>query len=223
MLFVTHYHPYRYVGIQKGVQRMELIDDGTYQPMILRAHLEAEFHRGSLPFAAREAARLFFDAKLGSSRGEPPGAYRVPGVASDPDFQGYMYDASDEPLFYSFFDTETDCPVDVIGMTDDEVRAKYEKVLGESQELRNGEFILIEQPRVAVPWPSYASIVTGPGHTEAWVAKKILDAAEITGADLRIVAAFERENLNREYVLAALAEETQRRMAAESEVEALSA
>jgi hypothetical protein len=40
----------------------------------------------------------------------PPGPYRNPGVASDPDFEGNVYAGSDHWLFFSTFDTEKDCP-----------------------------------------------------------------------------------------------------------------
>jgi hypothetical protein len=221
-IYISRFFPYEHV-IQQEVSRYEFVQAlGDHQKVIVQPGLTAVFHRGAIPYAAREQAQAVFDAKFGSANGEPPGPYRRAGVAADPDFEGFMYDASEEPLFYSQFNTETDCPM-VPGMTPAEVKARFEEVLSASGDLQSVDMIRVEQPRLAAPWATYSEISTGAGHDKAWVAKRIVELVEATGSDPARVAAFERENEDRDYVLVALAALAKKREQARAEIEALSA
>lgn len=224
MLFVSHLYPYD-IRIQGGKTRFEWIQSQQeHQAVVMLPELWAKFHRGALPFAVREAARAAFDSRFGDSQNNPPGPYRHAGVAADPDFVGFMYDASDDVFGYSMFDTETDCDTGVDGMTDDEVRALYERVLSAHPDLRSGDFILVEQPKTLAPWATYDQIVVGEGRRNAeWVTKTIFETARTIGADVAQGAAYERENANRDYALEAWQRLAEERVQALSELEALSA
>jgi hypothetical protein len=225
VLFVSRFFPYEH-GIQNGASRFELVEtpNGTlHQEVVVKPHLTAVFRRGALPYAAQQVAQEVFDAVFGSSNGDPPGPYRRANVASDPDFEGMMYDASEDYLFYSFFDTETDCPKDVPGLTDDQVRTLYEAKLSASPDIGARDLLRIEQQRLTAPWPSYDEIKTGPGHSREWVANQVVEIGERIGADFAYVAAYERENENREEVLAKIAARAEEKRKALAEIEALSA
>jgi hypothetical protein len=225
VLFVSRFFPYEH-GIQNGASRFELVEtpNGTlHQEVVVKPHLTAVFRRGALPYAAQQVAQEVFDAVFGSSNGDPPGPYRRANVASDPDFEGMMYAASVVYRFYSFVDTATDCPKDVPGLTDDQVRALYEAKLSASPDIGARDLLRIEQQRVTAPWPAYDDLVTAAGVSTATVAKRIVETAKTIGADLNLVAAYERENQNREYVLAGIVEEQNRERRERAEVEALSA
>lgn len=92
----------------------------------------------------------------------------------------------------------------------DERKAEVEKALMEAVE--HGEsFILVTAPPVVAPWPAYDESV-GP---EA--AAQIASLVNLTGADPELVLAYERENANRDDVVAAVEE---LRVPAEPEPEA---
>jgi hypothetical protein len=73
------------------------------------------------------------------------------------------------------------------------------------------------------PWPAYDTIITAAGVSTATVAKRIVETVETIGADHAYVAAYERENQNREEVLAKIAARAEEKRKALAEIEALSA
>lgn len=85
-----------------------------------------------------------------------------------------------------------------------EEKARYEKVLRDSPS--NGvDYIIVERPSAPRPWPKYDDLVVVGRRTIEMVAKEIADKVVDLGIDVDHVRVYERENLNRTEVLAALA------------------
>jgi hypothetical protein len=76
-----------------------------------------------------------------------------------------------------------------------EIRADLEKALLECHD-HGRHYIMVEQPVIPAPWPKYSEIKS---------AKAIVQTVQALGLDPKQVAAYERENLNRDEVLAELA------------------
>lgn len=94
--------------------------------------LRADFERGIITGAEREACRQFFDGRqTGAYGGEQPGAQRHDGIFGSGiegsltgDMEGAFYSGSRWEFMYSMFDTAD------IGKCPPEYRAAYEAVLG---------------------------------------------------------------------------------------------
>lgn len=67
------------------------------------------------------------------------------------------------------------------------------------------DYILVESPTVAPPWPTYDKLVTAGRRTTEMVAEKIAEKVVEDGYDPEAVAAYERTHLNRALVLDKLA------------------
>jgi hypothetical protein len=156
LLFVTKFNGYQVLAQRDLTRRVPSNegDDNGWASVVVRPQVMIEFCRnGFLTYHQRQTALAFFDAQDASGDGMPPGPYRNPGLASDPDFEGNVYAASDHWLFFSTFDTEKDCPF-VEGMDPDDVRELCESTLLRLAQLGN-DYILIEDAPVAPPWPTY--------------------------------------------------------------------
>lgn len=93
---------------------------------------------------------------------------------------------------------------DTAKIEDAELRAKVEKGLLENFD--NGiHYILVESPRIPSPWGNYDEIVVRGQRTIDRVVAQICATVEDLGFDPAQVAAYERENLNRQEVLDGLA------------------
>lgn len=66
------------------------------------------------------------------------------------------------------------------------------------------DFVLADQPRVATPWPAYPKLVAQGRRTIDMVAEKIVETINEMEIDPYAVLAYERENLNRKPVIAAV-------------------
>lgn len=84
------------------------------------------------------------------------------------------------------------------GWTDEE-RAEIERVLPTIHSV-----VLVERPKVAAPWPAYDKLTVTGRRTIEHVVEKITAAVTDLGLDPDAVVAYERENLNRPEVLAAM-------------------
>lgn len=85
-----------------------------------------------------------------------------------------------------------------------EMRVKFEQVLRTSPS--NGvDYIIIDKPLVPKPWPKYDDLTVVGRRTIDIVCKEITDRVSDLGLDVESVKIYERENLNRPEVLAALA------------------
>jgi len=83
----------------------------------------------------------------------------------------------------------------------DEEKAAVEKMLDDGQ---NADYFRIERPRLPAPWPKYDELVPQGRRTIELVAAQIAETVRTLGLDPQTVAAYERENLNREIVIAEL-------------------
>lgn len=70
--------------------------------------------------------------------------------------------------------------------------------------LHGTEFLLVETPRVAAPWPAYPKLVAKTAKELPALVDKILATVEEQEYDPKLVLAYELENLNRPKVVAAL-------------------
>lgn len=66
------------------------------------------------------------------------------------------------------------------------------------------QFIAIETPRVAAPWPAYDKLVAKDARSLGPIVKKILAKIEEDEYEPALVLAYERENLNRPKIVEAL-------------------
>jgi hypothetical protein len=158
LLFVTKYNGYQVLAQRDFTQRVPPSegDDAGWVKVVKRPQVMIEFRRnGFLTYHQRQTALAFFDAQDASGDGMPPGPYRNPGLASDPDFEGNVYAGSDHWLFFSTFDSQKDCPV-VEEMDPEDVRLLCESTLLRLAQLGH-DYILIEDAPVAPPWPTYES------------------------------------------------------------------
>lgn len=83
------------------------------------------------------------------------------------------------------------------GWTDDE----HEMIV---ERLRSAGYLEVEPVKMAPPWPSYDKLVAQGRRTPEMVVEKILAKIEEDGYDPAVVAAYERQSLNRPEVVAAL-------------------
>lgn len=218
MLFVAKIYNYSH-DIQSDVTGPVMTGNQGYQILTTVPYITARFKnwqdRALEPYA-QQLALEFFDNLDRNSQGEPPGAYRHHGMASDPDFQLVQYEASDYAYHFSSFDTEKDCPR-VAGMTDTEVRELVEHTLLQSSDLGTS-FIRVDREQLSAPWAQYDEQRKQPGAHNA-----IPALVKKTGFDVHKVIAYESaqddpgEGLLRS--LQALAEE---QAEARRELEALS-
>jgi hypothetical protein len=90
---------------------------------------------------------------------------------------------------------------DTARIGDSKLRAEIEqKMLAHSDHGR--DFRMVEKPQLAAPWPNYSKVKGGgAGRTTA---KVISEQVQELGLDPADVMAYERDNANREEVLAAL-------------------
>jgi hypothetical protein len=195
MRFVANYTGYQH-EIQTGRSRRVQIEGDQYELVWSVPHLVAIFadRYDGLPLAERQKAREHFNRLSGD---EGP-AYRHEGIINcrDPELDGtyYIGIGNDDAFRMSVFDTETMCPT-VDGMTDDEVRALYERVLSNSPDL--GHTIIRTDDAVLVaPFVRYA----------AMSADQLVTACLLTGTSLQAVIEYERGTEAREDVLAVLEE-----------------
>ncbi len=84
------------------------------------------------------------------------------------------------------------------GWTDEE-RAAIEQAL-----LEVHSAVLVERPKVAAPWPAYDKLTVTGRRTIEHVVEKIVAAVTDLGLEPKAVVDYERENLNRPEVLAAM-------------------
>jgi hypothetical protein len=107
LLFVTKFNGYKLLA-QNDVTRYRPSargDDNGWMRVEEVPLIMIEFHRrGVLAFHHRKQALEFFDARETGEDGMPPGAYRNPGIASDPEFEGALYEGSDHWMLFSTFD-----------------------------------------------------------------------------------------------------------------------
>lgn len=85
----------------------------------------------------------------------------------------------------------------------DERRVEIEEAL-QARASHGLRFERVDKPKIPIPWPTYDEIVTAQGVTLQKVASKIVDVATDIGANVDMVIAYERENLNRQQVIDAL-------------------
>lgn len=114
-------------------------------------------------------------------------------------FRGLLYD--EDPIHrLSSFDSLWAQSVN--GWTDEEREIVEERV-------RTGpgngvDYVVVDTPRVPAPWPGYDSLTVQGRRTIQLVAEKIAAMTADTGTPPSHVLAYERENLNRPEVLAAV-------------------
>lgn len=187
MLFVSNFNGYQ---VLVRNERVKLIPDprGADYGMtrdVLVPQIMIEFKSpGHLTYTQRQQALEFFDRRDTGEDQMPPGPYRIGGMASDPDFEGMMYNGSDHWLMFSVFNTETDCPL-VEDLEPSEVRELVEKTLLACQQLGQ-DYILIEQQKAPAPWETY----------EETHHKQIAAAVKLLKLDPRVVIAYEQEREN---------------------------
>jgi hypothetical protein len=100
LLFVTKFNGYQVLAQRDLTRRVPSNegDDNGWASVVVRPQVMIEFRRnGFLTYHQRQTALAFFDAQDASGDGMPPGPYRNPGLASDPDFEGNVY-AGKRPL-----------------------------------------------------------------------------------------------------------------------------
>lgn len=83
------------------------------------------------------------------------------------------------------------------GWTDEERRLVEERLVARG-------YVQVEPERVPAPWPAYDKLVAHGRRTIEMVAEKIAEKVAEDGYSPAMVAAYERENLNRPQVVAAL-------------------
>lgn len=209
-LYVSKIH-----GLQIIVRRdtTERVFDDEKQAYIEHTRvplLVAAFDVKTMPAAARQQARDYFDPRDANENGDEQGPYRRAGVASDPDFENIIYDASDYWLRYSAFDTDDpgQCPLEhkelFEAVLDGDVE-RCTKLRVNRSTTRNVDYIKIEKPRLPAPWPSYDKIVTKQGVNKEAVGNRIAAMVRDIELDAVMVAEYEKENLARDYVIDALA------------------
>ena len=66
------------------------------------------------------------------------------------------------------------------------------------------DFIIVQKPRVAAPWPTYDDLQVVGRRTAAIVAEKVVDVIRATGVNPDSVVQYELENANRPEVVAAV-------------------
>jgi hypothetical protein len=181
MLFVTNYTGYQLLARPDKTKLMPHPngpDWGTIS-VVVQEPIMLEFRpKGILTFAQRTAAQEFFDPP--AIDGHRPGPYRQAGVAGDPDFEGQTFEASDHWLFYSTFNTETDCPV-VADLSPEEVQELAERILLSCAQLGT-DYIRADEAKVAIPWPEY----------EETHHKSIATVVKAMGRDPRLVIEYEK-------------------------------
>lgn len=84
-----------------------------------------------------------------------------------------------------------------------EQKAYIEKKLLENRD-HGQKYFLVERERTARPWPKYDELLPVGRRTVGMVAEKIAEVTRDLGLDVASVVAYERENLNRPEVIAAL-------------------
>lgn len=181
MLFVTNYTGYQLLARPDKTKLMPHPngpDWGTIN-VVVQEPIMLEFRpKGILTYAQRQAAQEFFDPP--AIDGHRPGPYRQAGVAGDPDFEGQTFEASDHWLFYSTFNTETDCP-EVADLEPAEVQALAERILlGCAQ--YGVDYIRADEVKLAAPWPNY----------DETHHKSIATVARSIKADPRVVIEYEK-------------------------------
>lgn len=156
---------YQKYAIQARPQREIVTIDGI--PMVAQEQIILEFEQGSLrPYEVDAGI-----SQLGARRGLPDGI--------DPSYR------------LSVFDTEW--AQAAFGWDNDTV--EYAEKFLQANPSFGVDYIMVEEPKVAAPWPRYDSIAD----LEQLVEKVVTD-----GFDIADVIAYERQNQNRPDVLAAL-------------------
>lgn len=99
----------------------------------------------------------------------------------------------------------------LIGVFDSAVAAKahrwteeeHDAVVCHLRDNENPKWIVVEQPKVPAPWPTYDRLVVQGQRTWEKVAAQNLETAEATGIPLESLVAYERQNRCDERILAA--------------------
>lgn len=86
---------------------------------------------------------------------------------------------------------------------DRKTKAFVEEYL-QNHELHGQEFLLVETPRAAAPWPSYPKLVAKNAKELTAIVDKIVSTVTEQEYDPALVLAYELENLSRPKVIAAL-------------------
>lgn len=168
--------PYRQYQLVAVHENVELLASG--QPRVIAPGYVCEWTPFDVTDWERDAARRTFTYK---------GAVM--------DSSGRHLDPIDEEHRVSVFDTAK--------ISDDKLRARVEKALLENS--ANGrDYVLVEQPKVEAPWPSYDNIVVHGQRKIEHVAAKIAEKVAEDGYDPAEVVAYERQNLNRPEVIEAV-------------------
>lgn len=93
---------------------------------------------------------------------------------------------------------------DTSSIHDEGLRRMVEEKMVSSRK-HGRDYLHVEEPRLAAPWPRYDEVVSGGrGRTNEAVALEIAAKVEELGLDPAAVAAYERANRNRPEVLEAL-------------------
>jgi hypothetical protein len=96
----------------------------------------------------------------------------------------------------SLFDTEW--------IEDKDLRARVEKRMLEHSGLNHYMgYILVEEEKVPAPWPTYDELTIHGRRNASQVAEKNIEVAKLTGVDLDVLIAYEKQNRNDERLIAA--------------------
>jgi len=156
--------------------KQEKLADGTTRT--LKEGFMAQFGDGDFTDQERQAAYDHFGStiKKGSRRDES-------GNDSDQDWRIGTFDTLD--------------------IHDLELRSNVEKLMVDHP-LHGRDFLLVQRPATPAPWPRYDEVKVIGRRTIDDVARQIVEKIEELGLDPDQVIAYERENLNREQVVAAV-------------------
>lgn len=204
-IYISKHAKYR-VGI-RGERPIPVVDgQGRTVMMDSQRAFTAEFEIQPMPFRVRQEAEQRF-RKIPYAFGSEP--ERGDGICTSPDplTNGLSFEGEPAELRLSMFDTST--------IPDAALRAEVEEKLDSHVE-HGWAFIRIDELRTGVPFARYDEI-TGAGAD-----KKLGRILRDTGGDVDVWMAYERENQNRESVLAEYQRVADERESAKREHEALS-
>lgn len=165
MRFISRHPKYR-LTVRQHVE-----EPTPFGPKIIQQGIIASFQQGGLTDKDREHALSSF-----SPRGLPD--QNLPGT---PGFDKY----------FSIYDTDLEAS---LKGWDEDTKEKVEKFMTNYRPAFGREYILVEQPRLERPWPTYEDLD----------AEDIPRTVELLGLNPADVVAYERENRNRETLIAEL-------------------
>ena len=190
MRFISWITQYKLMAVHQGYEVL-----ATGQGRVTSPGYTVEFRPHDATHAEREQARRSFQYR---------GLVTAPGSEKE-------LDPIDVQHRVSTFDTNV--------IADSELRARVEKALLNNPDFGR-DYVLADEPvKLPPPWPAYDKLVAQGRRTLEMVVEKIKAQVDEAGYDPVAVIAYERENLNRPEVIAALEPQT----ADEPDVELVSA